>query len=185
MIGQIKQIEEARRQRLEEAPERGPHAMVRRLARVVGIGIETADMLFKRCCAEAGNCSDDRCAGRSVPTRTNPRNRRLSSAELNVRIHSAPAESQVKHRFLSGGAPTSLILGTREGPAIGAAQRRRAACSGYPAAPPARPCCERRSVRSDINAGGNRAGCGPHQRLKHDAIPPQPVPARRSAYLRS
>jgi len=46
VIGQIKQIEEARRQRLEEAPERGPHAMVRRLARVVGgIGIETADML--------------------------------------------------------------------------------------------------------------------------------------------
>ena len=46
VIGQIKQIEEARRQRLEEAPERGPHAMVGRLARVVGIGIETADMLF-------------------------------------------------------------------------------------------------------------------------------------------
>ena len=45
MIGQIKQIEEARRQRLEEQPERGPHAMVRLLARVVGIGIETADML--------------------------------------------------------------------------------------------------------------------------------------------
>ena len=45
VIGQIKQIEEARRQRLEEPPERGPHAMVRLLARVVGIGIETADML--------------------------------------------------------------------------------------------------------------------------------------------
>jgi transposase len=45
VIGQIKQIEQARRQRLEEAPERGPHVMVRRLARVVGIGIETADML--------------------------------------------------------------------------------------------------------------------------------------------
>ena len=29
VIGQIKQIEEARRQRLEEQPERGPHAMVR------------------------------------------------------------------------------------------------------------------------------------------------------------
>ena len=45
VIGQIKQIEEARRQRLEEQPERGPHAMVRLLARVVGIGVETADML--------------------------------------------------------------------------------------------------------------------------------------------
>ena len=45
VIGQVKQIEEARRQRLEEQPERGRHAMVRLLARVVGIGIETADML--------------------------------------------------------------------------------------------------------------------------------------------
>ena len=45
VIGQIKQIEQARRQRLEEEPESGRHAMVRLLARVVGIGIETADML--------------------------------------------------------------------------------------------------------------------------------------------
>src|ERR1700748_1999359 len=45
VIGQIKQIEEARRQRLEEQPERGPHAMVRLLARVVGIGIETGEIL--------------------------------------------------------------------------------------------------------------------------------------------
>jgi transposase len=45
VIGQIKQIEEARRQRLEEQPESRPHAMVRLLARVVGIGTGTADML--------------------------------------------------------------------------------------------------------------------------------------------
>jgi len=45
VIGQIKQIEQARQQRLEQEPERGRHAMVRRLARVVGVGIETADML--------------------------------------------------------------------------------------------------------------------------------------------
>src|ERR1700755_1529477 len=42
VVGQIKQIEEARRQRLEEQPERGPHAMGRLLGRVVGIGIVTA-----------------------------------------------------------------------------------------------------------------------------------------------
>src|ERR1700745_538290 len=51
VVGQIKQIEEARRQRLEEQPERGPHAMVRLLARVVGIGIETADMLVNEVCS--------------------------------------------------------------------------------------------------------------------------------------
>jgi hypothetical protein len=45
VMGQIKQIEDARRKRLEEEPESGRHAMVRLLAWVVGVGIETADML--------------------------------------------------------------------------------------------------------------------------------------------
>ena len=42
---QIRQIEEARLERFEQTPNDGPHAMVRLLARVVGVGIETADML--------------------------------------------------------------------------------------------------------------------------------------------
>jgi transposase len=42
---QIRQIEAARLERLEDAPCAGPHAMVRLLARVIGVGIETADML--------------------------------------------------------------------------------------------------------------------------------------------
>jgi transposase len=42
---QIKEIETARMQRLGQAPEEGPHAMVRLLSRVVGVGVETADML--------------------------------------------------------------------------------------------------------------------------------------------
>jgi transposase len=42
---QIKEIEEARLQRLEQAPQERTHAMVRLLARVIGVGIETADML--------------------------------------------------------------------------------------------------------------------------------------------
>jgi len=45
VISQIREIEEARQKRLEQEPETGSHAMVRRLARVVGVGIETADML--------------------------------------------------------------------------------------------------------------------------------------------
>ena len=45
VISQIREIEKARQKRLEQQPETGPHAMVRLLARVVGIGIETADML--------------------------------------------------------------------------------------------------------------------------------------------
>ena len=44
---QIRQIEAARLKRLEPAPGEGPLAMVRLLARVMGIGIETADMLVQ------------------------------------------------------------------------------------------------------------------------------------------
>ena len=44
---QIRQIEEARLERLEQAPGDRPHAMVRLLARVIGVGIETADMLVQ------------------------------------------------------------------------------------------------------------------------------------------
>ncbi len=42
---QIKAIEQARQQRLERAPDRGPPAMVRLLARIHGLGLETADLL--------------------------------------------------------------------------------------------------------------------------------------------
>ena len=44
---QIRQIESTRLDRLEHAPGEGAHAMVRLLARVMGIGIETADMLVQ------------------------------------------------------------------------------------------------------------------------------------------
>src|SRR5580704_19481583 len=44
---QIRQIEDARLERLERMPNEGPHAMVRLLARVIGGGIETADMLVQ------------------------------------------------------------------------------------------------------------------------------------------
>lgn len=44
---QVKQIENARHERLEQAPDEEPHAMVRLLARVIGVGIETADMLVQ------------------------------------------------------------------------------------------------------------------------------------------
>jgi len=45
VMGQIKEVEEARAQRLELVPQEKSHAMVCLLARVIGVGIETADML--------------------------------------------------------------------------------------------------------------------------------------------
>src|SRR5690349_16823772 len=44
---QIAEVEAARLGRLEEEPGSRPHAMVRLLARVVGVGVETADMLVR------------------------------------------------------------------------------------------------------------------------------------------
>jgi transposase len=45
VVSQIREIEEARQKRLKQQPETGPHTMVDLLARFVGVGIETADLL--------------------------------------------------------------------------------------------------------------------------------------------
>ena len=47
MRAQIEEIERALLQALEQAPEGGPHATVRLLARIVGVGIETGDVLVQ------------------------------------------------------------------------------------------------------------------------------------------
>lgn len=44
---QIGLIEQARLARIAQAPETGRHAMVRLLASIIGVGIETADMLVQ------------------------------------------------------------------------------------------------------------------------------------------
>jgi transposase len=44
---QLKEIEKTRLERLKQAPQAGPHPMVLMLARMMGIGIETADMLVQ------------------------------------------------------------------------------------------------------------------------------------------
>jgi transposase len=44
---QIEAIEQARLERLERAPQTGPHAMLRLLASIIGVGVATADMLVQ------------------------------------------------------------------------------------------------------------------------------------------
>jgi Transposase IS116/IS110/IS902 family len=44
---QIRDIEGTRLEHLKQAPGDGPHVMVRLLARVIGVGVETADMLVQ------------------------------------------------------------------------------------------------------------------------------------------
>jgi transposase len=55
VVSQIGEIEDARQKRLEQQPEIEPHSMVRRLARVVGVRIESADMLLRSAAAPAWN----------------------------------------------------------------------------------------------------------------------------------
>jgi transposase len=62
IVGQIKEIEDARQEGLATQPDPGPHAMVRLLARVIGIGIETADMLVHEILAR--NLRDRRAVAR-------------------------------------------------------------------------------------------------------------------------
>ena len=59
---QIREIEETRLQRLEHTPNEGSHPMVRLLARVIGVGIETADMLVHEILSR--NLRDQRAVAR-------------------------------------------------------------------------------------------------------------------------
>ena len=45
--GQIREIQAARLERLKQTPTEKSHAMVQLLARIIGVGVETADMLVR------------------------------------------------------------------------------------------------------------------------------------------
>src|SRR3954462_15116705 len=62
IVGQIKESENARQEGLATQPDHGPHARVRLLARVIGIGIETADRLVHEILAR--NLRDRRAVAR-------------------------------------------------------------------------------------------------------------------------
>ena len=128
VMGQIKQIEDARRKRLEEEPESGPHAMVRLLARVVGVGIETADMRVhealwrrmrdRRAVARyagltgapdesgakrgANQLNFIRCSSRKVLDRLQS----ISNSSFNMRCASTPRNATTPSR--SSGAPATI-----------------------------------------------------------------------------
>jgi len=78
VTSQIGEIEQARLERLEQAPEKGPHAMVRLLAQVTGIGIETADMLVQEVLSR--NLRDRRAVARYAGLTGAPGRERLQAA---------------------------------------------------------------------------------------------------------
>ena len=47
VMGQIQEIEQARIERIKQAPEEGSHPMVRMLARVIGLGLEMIELAWR------------------------------------------------------------------------------------------------------------------------------------------
>jgi transposase len=76
---QINSIEKTRAERLERAPDSEPHAMVRLLARVIGIGVETADMLVREILSR--NLRDRRALARYAGLTGSPDESGLKSRE--------------------------------------------------------------------------------------------------------
>src|SRR5712672_2653275 len=60
--GQLREIEKTREERLKRAPRQGTHPMVLLLAKILGIGIETADMLVHEILSR--ELRDERAVGR-------------------------------------------------------------------------------------------------------------------------
>jgi transposase len=69
---QIRGLEKDRQQRLKDAPDEGPQAMVQMLARVLGVGVETADMLVHEVLYR--NLRDERAVGRYAGLTGSPGN---------------------------------------------------------------------------------------------------------------
>ena len=76
---QIRQIEDARLERLKPAPSDGPQVMVRLLVRVIGFGVEKADMLVQEVLSHA------RPTGRSALCRSHGFARRERQKTLGER----------------------------------------------------------------------------------------------------
>jgi transposase len=90
---QIEEIEAARTERLEQAPENGQNVMIRLLARVVGVGIETADMLVQEVLSR--NLRDRRAVARYAGLTGAPDE---SGAKRRENLTGAPDESGAKRR---------------------------------------------------------------------------------------
>ena len=116
VMDQIKELEAMRLQRLEQTPEQGPHAMVRLLARVIGVGLETADMLVHEVLAR--NLRDRRAVARYAgltgsPDESGARRREKGLAKAgNARVRRGMI--QLAWRFLQFQKDSALARWYRE-----------------------------------------------------------------------
>jgi transposase len=160
---QIKEIEQARLQRLAQAPKQGAHAMVHLLARVVGVGIETADMLAHEVLSR--NMRDRRAVARYAgitgsPDESGSRRRQKGLARAgNARVRRGMI--QLAWRFLKFQKDSALAQWYRGllrlyacyGPSDRAATQGDL-CHEAPALPVAQPGCSSASGLIDNYPGG-------------------------------
>ena len=98
---QIKALEQARLADLERAPGTGPHAMVRLIANVIGVGIETADMLVQEVLSR--NLRDRRAVARFAGLTGAPNESGSRRREGVGEVRQCPGEARVDQlawRFL-------------------------------------------------------------------------------------
>lgn len=118
---QIDAIERARLVRLEQAPATGPHAMVRLLACVIGVGVETADMLVQEVLCR--NLRDRRAVARYAgltgsPDESGKRRREKGLAKAgNARVRRGLIQLAWRFlRFQKDSALAQWYRGRTEGP---------------------------------------------------------------------
>ena len=90
---QIKALEQARLANLEQAPGTGPHAMVRLIANVIGVGIETADMLVQEVLSR--NLRDRRAVARFAGLTGAPNERFPAAREGVGEVRQCPGEARL------------------------------------------------------------------------------------------
>jgi transposase len=118
---QIREIEAARLEQLEREAGPRPHAMVRLLARVVGIGVETADMLVHEVLSR-----DLGSAGRGALCRSHRGARRERRQAAGERAGQGRQCAGAPRHDPAGVAISSLPEGQRAGSMVPGQDRRRA-----------------------------------------------------------
>ncbi|MGC2200472.1 MAG: IS110 family transposase [Stellaceae bacterium] len=113
---QIAAIEATQRQRLKQAPEAGPHPMIRRLATVRGVGITTAELLVRE--ALSRNLRDRHAVARyagatGAPDESGSKRREKGLAKAgNARVRRALL--QLAWRFLRHQPDSALVQWFRQ-----------------------------------------------------------------------
>jgi transposase len=114
-------IEEARLARLEQAPATGPDAMVRLIVSVVGIGVETADMLVQEVLSR--NLRDRRAVARyagltGAPDESGSKRREKGLAKTgNARVRRGLIQLAWRFlRFRNDSAPAQWYRARTSGP---------------------------------------------------------------------